>query len=343
MATLASTTASQGAFTSTAAQNSDFLLNGVELHRTSNTVSDAVDGVTFTLNKAQTDLTQTTGLSVGLDSNAASTSLQGVVSAYNQFRKDYSSNAKFTQNTDGSYTAGVFNMDMTIQNMVNQVSSALMNAAPGMSSSALYTTPAAVGLKTNEDGTISLDSGAFQTAFNANSQAVINLFAPSGTSTDPLLSFVSANTKTTTNPIQVQVSQSASGTYTGVFSTKAADGSAYTATLTSTDGTFYGATGTPLEGLVLAGKAGANGTVSASGGINANLQALDNALSSLNPGDIGGLMNDLSSQNSDLNMQIAQQQNYLTNSKAALEATYSNLETSVSSLQSASSSLSTLA
>jgi len=328
--------------TSSAAQNSDFFLNGAELQRTSNVVSDAVSGVTFTLNKPQTDLTQTTHLAVGLDAGAATTALQGVVSAYNQFYKDYTSNTTFTQNTDGSYTAGVFNMDMTVQNMVNQVSSTLMNAAPGLSSTARYTTPAAVGLKTNEDGTISLDTTAFQAAFNAHPQDVANLFTHSGSSTSPLLSLLSAGSNTTTNPITFSVANQ-NGVLTGTFSTTKADGTAYSTSLTSTDGSFYGASGTPLEGLVVSAQDGATGTLKASQGISAVLQTLDLNLTSLSPGEFGGMINSLATQNSDLNSQILQQQHYLATSKASLETTYSNLETSVSSLQSASASLSTLA
>ena len=88
---------------------------------------------------------------------------------------------------------------------------------------------------------------------------------------------------------------------------------------------------------------GATGTLKASQGISAVLQTLDLNLTSLSPGEFGGMINSLATQNSDLNSQILQQQHYLATSKASLETTYSNLETSVSSLQSASASLSTLA
>jgi flagellar hook-associated protein 2 len=329
--------------TSTAATNADFFLNGVEMQRASNSVSDAVSGVTFNLNSAQTNLNQSTTITVGMDTGAATTAMQAVVTAYNQFYKDYTSNTKFTQNTDGSYTAGVFNMDMSVRTIVNQVSNMLMAPPSGLSTSSQYNSPASIGLSTNEDGTISLDSSAFATALKADPTAVQNIFGSSGSSTSPLLSFVGATAQTTTSPITFNVSQNGDGTLTGTFQNLMPDGTTQTNTLTSTDGYFYGGAGTALQGLVLQGYAGASGTLTVSPGVSALTQYLDTNLSSSTPGDLGGLVNDLNANNATLLTQIQSQQSYLANSQASLQTEYANLESTVSSLQSAGSSLATLA
>ena len=333
---------SQGTFTSTAATNADFFLNGVEMQRTSNTVSDAAQGVTFNLNAPQTNLALPTTFTVSMDTAAATTAMQGVVTAYNQFYKDYTSNTKFTKNSDGSYTAGVFNMDMSVRNIVQQVSNALMSPPSGLSTTSQFNSPAAIGLKTNQDGTLSLNTTAFQNALTANPSAVQNIFGNSGTSTSPLLTFLGSGANTTTSPITFSVTQGTDGTYTGTFQNLMPDGTTQTNTLTSTDGTFYGKAGTALAGLTVQASAGATGTLQVSAGISSLTQGLDNALTSLTPGDIGGLISDLNNQNSLLNLQIQSQQNYLANSQASLENEYSKLESTVSSLQSASSSLSSL-
>ena len=343
---------SQGTFTSTAGTNSDFFLNGVELTRASNTITDAVQGVTFTLNKAQTnldaahpELNPTTTMTVGMDSGAASSAMQAVVTSYNQFYNDYANNAKFTRNADGTYTTGVFNMDMTVRNMVNQVSTALMAPPTGLPSTAALNTPAAVGLKTNQDGTLSLDTTAFVDAFKANPQAVTNLFGNSGSSTSPLLSFVGSTNKTTTSPIDFQVSKNPDGSLTGNFTTKDATGKSATYTLTSNDGSnnFYGVSGTPLEGLTVNALAGAQGTLNVSTGISTSVQTLNSSLSDLNAGSIGGLISSLNADNFNLQNQINSQQAYLDQSKTSLQKTYSNLEMTVGQMQSAGQSLSTLA
>lgn len=335
----AGSTLGAGTSTSSVATNSDFILNGVELHRSSNTVSDAVQGVTFTLNQAQTDLTKSTTLTVTQDQDAATKAMQDVVDKFNTFYNDYKSNTKFTQNTDGSYTKGLFNMDMTVRNMVSQVSTALMGAPSGLSSTATFTSVAGVGLKTNQDGTISLDSTAFKAALTKDPKAVANLFDNSATSTSPLLTFVGSGSSTTKSPITFNVA-TVNGVLTGTFQNQKADGTTETNTLTSTDGYFYGISNTSLEGLTVKASDGASGTLNVSTGISRLVQDLNTSLTGLTPGNIGGIIQDLNASNYTLSQQILQQQDYLARSKASLEKLYSNLEATVGQLNAAGQSLS---
>lgn len=330
----------QGSYTSTTAANADFILNGVELHRSSNTVSDAVQGVTFTLKKAQTDLTTPTTLSVSLDTGAASSAMQSVVSAYNQFYNDYKSKTTFTQNQDGSYTAGVFNMDMTVRNLVSQVTGALMTGPANLASNTNpYTSPASVGLKTNQDGTISLDTTAFTNALKADPQSVMNIWANSGTSTSPLLTYQASGGSTTTSPIGFTIgAANPDGTLPGAFTV---GGTTYNLT-SDASGSFVGQNGTPLQGLVVSALAGASGTLTVTTGISRMVRDLNTTLMDSNPGDIGGIINFLNQDNYNLQLQIDQQQNYLDQSKQSLEAIYANLETTVGQLQAAGQSLSGL-
>jgi len=327
-----------GSFTSTTATNSTFILNGVEMQRSSNSVSDAVQGVTFNLNQAQTDLTKTTTFTVAMDKDAAASALQSVVDKFNTFYNDYKSRTKFTQNSDGSYTKGVFNMDATVRNLVSQVSQTLMGSPAG-SLSSTYGSAASIGLKTNQDGTISLDKTAFSAALDKDPKAVANVFANSGSSTSPLLTFVSSGSKTTNSPIAFSVTGT-SGNLSGSFTTKDSSGNDATYTLTSTDGYFYGASGTPLEGLSFMASSGASGTLNVSTGISRLLQDLNAKLSDSNPGDIGGMITDLTANSYQLQLKINQQQDYLDRSKASLQKLYSNLETVVGQLQAAGQSLS---
>ncbi|NTV74207.1 MAG: flagellar filament capping protein FliD [Holophaga sp.] len=335
----AGSTLGAGTSTSQAATNSDFILNGVELHRSSNSVSDAVQGVTFNLNQAQTDLTKTTTLTVTQDQDAAAKAMQDVVDKFNTFYNDYKSKTTFTQNEDGSYTKGLFNMDMGLRQMVAQVSSTLMGAPTGLAGTATFTTAAGVGLKTNQDGTISLDTTAFKEALTKDPAGVSNLFANSATSTSPLLSFVGSGSNTTKSPISFNVA-TVNGVLTGTFQNQKADGTTETNTLTSTDGYFYGVTGTSLEGLSVKASSGASGTLSVSTGISRLLQDLDTSLTSLTSGNIGGIIQDLNASNYTLSQQILQQQDFLARSKASLEKLYSNLEATVGQLNAAGQSLS---
>jgi flagellar hook-associated protein 2 len=336
--------ATQNTLTSTAASNADFILNGVELHRSSNTVTDAVQGVSFTLKKAQTDLTSPTTLTVALDTGAASQAMQSVVSAYNQFYTDYKSRTTFTQNSDGSYTAGVFNMDMSVRQLVQEVSDKLMKGPANLSSATTpYTSPAAVGISTKADGTISLDTTAFTKALQKDPTSVMNIWGNSGTATSPLLTYLSSGSKTTNSPIGFTIgSANPDGTLTGTFTVTDTTGTKNYTLTSDTSGSFTGTSGTPLEGLVVKALAGATGSLTVTTGVSRLVRDLDNTLMDSNPGDIGGIINNLNQDNFNLQIQIDQQQNYLAQSKKSLEATYAQLETTVGQLQSAGQSLSSL-
>jgi len=140
--------------TKTTAQNAKFTLNGVEMERASNTITDAVDGVTLTLNKA--DENKTINLNVALDKDSVIKAYQDVVSKFNAAYKAYSS---------ATGKGGIFSGDTSLQSMFSQLRSSLTGAVEGGSSALL-------GLKTERDGTMSLDTKMLGEALEKNPDMV---------------------------------------------------------------------------------------------------------------------------------------------------------------------------
>jgi len=161
------------------AQNAEFSVNGLAMMRKSNTVTDAVDGVTFTLKAG--DPTKTTTFSVAQDQNSAANALQDVVTKFNAILKVYK---------DNSGTGGALANDSTLRTLVSQVRSAVMSSPTGISAGSTYRGPAELGLKTNRDGTMELDTTAFKAALDKDPTAVANVF-----------SGVQANVQTFTNRV----------------------------------------------------------------------------------------------------------------------------------------------
>jgi len=148
------------------AQNAEFSVNGLAMERKSNTVTDAVDGVTFTLKAG--DSTKTTTFTVAQDQDSSVKALQDVVAKFNAILKVYK---------DNSGTGGALANDSTLRTLVSQVRSAVMSSPTGIAAGSTYRSPAELGLKTNRDGTMELDSTAFKAALDKDPNAVANVFS----------------------------------------------------------------------------------------------------------------------------------------------------------------------
>jgi len=155
-----------GAFNgAVAAVNAMFTLNGVDIQRASNTVTDAIDGITFVLNKAED---KTITLNVALDKDSVIKAYQDVVSKFNAAYKAYS---------DATGKGGALSGDLSLQTMFSQLRSSLR----GVIGDSDYNkdgqtvtnvdkfylgTSATLGLKTERDGTLSLDTKMLEEALD---------------------------------------------------------------------------------------------------------------------------------------------------------------------------------
>lgn len=173
--------------TSEAAQNAHFWVNGVELTRSTNTVSDAVTGMTFTLKSGgQTSASTPTTLTVATDKEGITKALQDVVSKFNAVLKlykdnsqaaTYEKNASSTSASSEALTpAGAFYNQPALRSMVTSIRSAIMSVPAGLSGENYYQSAAELGLKTNQDGTMSLDTNALKAALDKNPEAVAEVF-----------------------------------------------------------------------------------------------------------------------------------------------------------------------
>jgi len=172
---------------SSAAQNAHFWVNGIELTRSSNTVSDVVEGMTFTLKSGgQTAASPATTLTVATDKEGITKALQDVVSKYNavlKLYKDNSQGATYAKNASSTSAdsealtpAGALANQPGLRTMISGIRSSIMSVPSGLSSGNYYQSAAELGLKTNQDGTLSLDTTAFKAALDKNPAAVAEVF-----------------------------------------------------------------------------------------------------------------------------------------------------------------------
>ena len=145
-----------------AAQNAVFKLNGVEFTRSSNTVSDALTGVTLNLSTTTVANTPIT-LTVSNDTVSARPKLEAMVKAYNDL---YSLYKEQTASSMDMATRGVLNSDFGVTSMMRQLTSGLMLPTTNITGGALtgQTDLSAMGLKLLDTGKLALDDTLYAAA-----------------------------------------------------------------------------------------------------------------------------------------------------------------------------------
>lgn len=148
------------------AQNANLKVNGVAITKTSNTVTDAIQGVTLSLSKVTAS---PTNLGVTKDTAAISSAANNFVSAYNDLVNSLKSMSAYkTSTTSGGSLAG----DPAIRQMLDE----LRGIMSGTVSGGVYTMLSDVGFNTKPGTGLVLDSAKFDAAVSSNLTDLSNLF-----------------------------------------------------------------------------------------------------------------------------------------------------------------------
>jgi flagellar hook-associated protein 2 len=159
-------------------QNAEYVLDGVSMTSKSNTIADAVSGVTLKLTGVSPTPSgggAATPATITVAANAATlkSSVKGFVDTYNALIKAANAETTVTVNADGSVTSGALTGDASLRSMLSAVRTEL-NAMAGtgqMKSLAQF------GIKTDQKtGTLSIDDKLFDAAALTNAADINGIF-----------------------------------------------------------------------------------------------------------------------------------------------------------------------
>lgn len=334
--TFAAPTGLTGGLTSTASGasgvNAVFTLNGIQLTRQSNAVSDAVDGITFNLLRGGE--TGTTTLTVAQDDGAATAGMQTVITNYNALMTTYKTASANTKNSDGSINQAPLGGDQTASGIINQIQSALTGVSSGLAGNSAYTNLSSLGVTTNSDGTLSLNSVTFKQAIDKDPAAALRLFTFAGRSTNGAVTVNGGGPQTFTGAVGFTItSYTPGGAVSGIF-TGTPNGPI---TLTGTNGTLSG-TG-DLAGLSLSVTGTGSGTLTLSRGAGQAVSDLITQDVAFGTGALAVAMANMTTQNNYLDAQIAAGQAMLAQRKTALQNQFSQMEVTVAQMKANAGSL----
>lgn len=152
--------------TSQAAANATLTVNGIDITRSSNTITDVIDGVT--LNLASADNTKTMTLTVARDTEAITKKVNDFISAYNKIADTVASLRQkgSTLEADSSANSVIYRL----QEEFNKPANIAGNTTQWLSQ---------IGISFSKEGKLSLDSTAFNKALETNFSSTISMFTDS--------------------------------------------------------------------------------------------------------------------------------------------------------------------
>lgn len=159
------------------AQDAIIQINGSPYNSASNSISNAITGVT--INALAVSATgKTTTLTVAADPTGPTSAINSFVTAYNSLVGIVTNLTSYDASTG---TAGTLLGDSLLSGFTSQVQSIIAGGVPSGSGSSALTSLAQIGITVGTDGTLSVNNATLNSALQNNPSAVSNLFTNSTT------------------------------------------------------------------------------------------------------------------------------------------------------------------
>ncbi|MZG52586.1 MAG: flagellar filament capping protein FliD [Nitrospinae bacterium] len=214
-----------------AAQNASFVLDGVSVTKADNTVTDVITGTTLQLESAGSGI-----ITLSPDEDAIKEKIQNYVDGFNELMVHLNSELALTESTGET---GILFANFTVQNLQQTLRETITDQVQGVTGDFSYLSQ--IGIKTQSDGTLTIDDGDLSTAIATNIENVTQLFSSTGRTTNSTVTFVGFTDNTVPGTYSVKVTN-------GVPQLAASGTTTFTDAVGN--GNFYaGATGTDAEGL----------------------------------------------------------------------------------------------
>lgn len=165
-------------------KDASFTINGMPVTRSSNTVDDVVEGLTVEL--LQKSPGEVVSVTVSDDKSFAQQNVRDFVDAYNTFLEEVDAVFSYNEETEKD---GSLKSDSLAKSVLTQLRTIIGSAIPGLADGG-YSALTNVGIRTELDGSLSINEDDFTKAFEDNFEDVQKLF---GSSTSSTASDISVN------------------------------------------------------------------------------------------------------------------------------------------------------
>ncbi|MBI1422991.1 MAG: flagellar filament capping protein FliD [Gammaproteobacteria bacterium] len=168
------------------AQDAVLRIDGIEIANANNNFDKAIDGVNINVKAVTGD--HPVKLSTSFDVAGVTTAIEDFVKTYNAMINNVQNIAGYDPKTK---TAGPLAGDAAVRGIVDQIRRTISTSFGGINPD--FNSLSSIGISTQNDGTLTIDSGKLRHAVEEDMVQVSKLFARAGSATDPLIRYVKAD------------------------------------------------------------------------------------------------------------------------------------------------------
>jgi len=220
--------------TTQTAKNASLSLDGVSITKSSNTVTDVINGAALKLQSAGSGT-----ISLATDTEAITTKVKDFIEEYNKVTLYL--NEQLSLNTETQETGVLFG-NFAVQGMQRMLRSSISTEVTGIKGDYKYLSQ--VGITTQSDGSLILDTDKFSDALVDDIENISQLFSSNGSVTNSSITFVGFTRDTEPGTYDIKVASSAGHTFVQLSNSGAS-----TFVTTSGSGNFYAGSAGDSNGL----------------------------------------------------------------------------------------------
>jgi len=177
-------------------------IDGLQVTRASNKISDALSGVTFNLKQADP---ATLNLNIGVDTTSLRANVQSFVDAYNGVQSFINDQFVFNKDTGEN---GVLANESLLTTIQSSLSSSLLTSVPGIATGKPDSL-VAIGVEPDKNGVLSINDTLFSGFLNTDVNAIRDVFAVQGSSINNDLKFLVTGLNTSSGTYSVGITTAA--------------------------------------------------------------------------------------------------------------------------------------
>ncbi|MBR0954656.1 flagellar filament capping protein FliD [Bradyrhizobium canariense] len=300
------------------AQAAEFTLDGITMTRSTNDITDVLNGVTFSLLQETPD-GATLNISIETDTSQIESALETFVTNYNAFRDEVI--AQQATDTDGTASSSaVLFGDGTVREIMDQLQGGLNSTVGGL-------TMADLGLSFNENNELELDTSTLSDILSTNLSGVTTLLSAQTTTSSSQLSVVNTGTSPQSFTLDLTVDSS------GNLSSASIGGDSSLFTVSGT--TIIGASGSIYAGMAFtySGSTSQSITVTSTLGIATQLYQIAKNYSS-SSGALQTQITSLTTRDDELQQKVDDINSAASTLQSRLETQYAKYQSAIESANS---------
>jgi flagellar hook-associated protein 2 len=193
----------------TAGEDALITVDGIDITRSDNQITDVISGVTLSLRSEDPDAEIT--LNINRDYDGIKKKISDFVTSYNDIISYVNSQFDYTEKGEDVETPALFG-DSGLLTVRGSIRNVILSGVTGLSSS--FDHLSLIGVNLDKNGNLSINDAKLDGYLRTNFSDVVNLFVAQGSSSNSNVTYLSSREKTQEGTYELEITQAAAQAYT---------------------------------------------------------------------------------------------------------------------------------